>query len=241
MHWFILMLHFNRIIKVVRGGIPLQGRLTVLLTEGIAANPLWLIQYENNKEEELYEAAFGKLIKSANGGKRPEKVSVESKSPPEEALSRQKSHTPTTTATAPSIKKVKLESASQSSSSAGDESKKKSVTFSRDNSLSDDSEQLTEEQKKKNKSDREQRSLRRQAMVQVPGSDVVPPANNNNSNNKRRPPPKSNSTHLKKRPKLEDEKVGGEVVKVKLVLLTGTLFLYRGANGQRRAEFVRRV
>jgi hypothetical protein len=212
-----------------------------LLTEGIAANPLWLIQYENNKEEELYEAAFGKLIKSVNGGKRLERLSVASKSPPDEAPSRQRSHTPTTTATAPSTKKVKLESASKSSSSGGDESKKKSVTFSRDNSLSDDSEQLTEEQKKK-KSDREQRSLRRQAMIEVPGSDVLPLANNNsNSNNKRRPPPKSNCTQFKKRPKLEDEKVGGEVVKVKLVLLTGTLFLYRGPNGQRRAEFVRRV
>jgi hypothetical protein len=137
---------------------------------------------------------------------------------------------------------------STKSSSSGDDSKKKEDSPSRGISpvLSEDFEQLTDEQKKA-KSDREQRSLRRQAIIEVPSvggsvltpQSMLPPLAGYNAK-RQRLSPKSNSSHFKKR-KLEDDKENGEFVKVKLVLLTGTLFLYRGANGHRRAEFVRRV
>ena len=148
---------------MVRGGVPFHGRLTALLTEGLAANPLWLIKYENHKEEELYEAAFGKLIKSANGGRLSMKKLTEDKDKAEESLSnRPRNPNP------PKVKKAKSESSTKSSSS-GDDSNKKTVSFSRGTSpvVSEDSEQINEEQKKK-QSDREQRSLRRQAIIDVP-------------------------------------------------------------------------
>jgi len=228
------------VVEVVRGGVPFHGRLTALLTEGLAANPLWLIKYENHKEEELYEAAFGKLIKSANGGRLSMQKLTEDKDKAEESLSnRPRNQNP------PKVKKAKSESSTKSSSS-GDDSNKKTVSFSRGTSpvVSEDSEQINEEQKKK-QSDREQRSLRRQAIIDVP-SDVVGPLltqsmpGPSDINKRRRPPSKSSNSQFNKR-KLEDEKEAREVAKVKLVLLTGTLFLYRGVNGHRRAEFIRRV
>ena len=228
---------------MARGGVSHHGRLTVLLTEGLAANPLWLIKYDNNKEEELYEAAFGKLIKSIHGGKSEKEKIAEDRSSVEGTTSC-RAYTPTI----PSNKKVTKVELSTKSSSSGDDSKKYEVSSSRGISpvISEEFEQLTEEQKKA-KNDREQRSLRRQAIIEEPSvggavltpqSGVAPLAGHNTR--RQRHSPKANSSQFKKR-KLESDKAIGESVKVKLVLLTGTLFLYRGANGHRRAEFIRRV
>lgn len=81
---------------------------------------------------------------------------------------------------------------------------------------------------------REQRSLRRQAKIDTDVNPTLGPAPGSvqlNASKKRRIPPPKQST---KRIKTDD---GEEVVKVHL--LTGTLYLYRGLH--RRAEFVRRV
>lgn len=75
---------------------------------------------------------------------------------------------------------------------------------------------------------REARSRRRQAKIDEDVKEVVPP-----TGVKRRPPIVPGNA--KKRQRGETE--GGDVVKVKL--LTGTLYLYRGRY--RRVEFVRRV
>jgi hypothetical protein len=81
---------------------------------------------------------------------------------------------------------------------------------------------------------REARSRRRQAMIDdaaiVPGTEILA------GKRKLPPPPVGNRSRQYKHSETQYAE-DGEVVKVKL--LTGTLYLYRGA--QRRVEFVRRV
>ena len=76
------------------------------------------------------------------------------------------------------------------------------------------------------RSAREARSRRRQAQI-----DEEAPADDASKGTTRRVAPQGNA---RKRQRVDTD---GEVIKVKL--LTGTLFLYRGLH--RRAEFIRRV
>ena len=87
--------------------------------------------------------------------------------------------------------------------------------------------------KKRTVSAREQRSQRRQAMIDEFGTALVsPPSHPQSGSGKRK---NNGKTSKSKRPRHEED---GKCLKIKL--LTGTLYLYRGPRN-RRAEFVRRV
>ena len=88
--------------------------------------------------------------------------------------------------------------------------------------------------KKRKASAREQRSKRRQAMIDEFGADVVsPPSHPQNGSGKRKHAGNGKLTKSKRFRDDEHEKC------LKVKLLTGTLYIYRGKH--RRAEFVRRV
>jgi len=173
-------------IQIIRNNTVLKGQLAYNLTEGgpSSSNPLWLVKFPNEKEEELYEHFFGKVLTSNDDKTMP---------PPSKRR--------------------------PSSSSEGEQPKR--VTFSESSpAASDDSSDGV----KGGVSAREQRSRRRQAKVQHE-PEVV------HNTRKRSHAPLSEDANNKKMRNSED----AVVVK----LLTGTLYLYKGAH--RHAEFVRRV
>lgn len=121
---------------------------------------------------------------------------------------------------------------------SADSSKSKSVQFQKSSGTlsqdsADDSSPTEENSTSRSRaSAREARSRRRQAMIDdaaiAPGTEIL-------AGKRKLPPPPGQRS---KQYKSDSQYTGdGEVVKVKL--LTGTLYLYRGA--QRRVEFVRRV
>jgi hypothetical protein len=190
----------------------------------------------------MYERSFGKLIASYDD----DEPSTRSKSP----SPTQNKPPPTQNKPPPSQNKPskpqgngsrKGSNGKSSSTSSDDELKKgpkaggkKAVQFSEGSNAGSDYSSTPETGSGKMSardkvSAREARSNRRQAKIdedaplglgEAPGPE-----------GKRRAPPPN---HSKKRQRGDDN---GEVVKVKL--LTGTLFLYRGRH--RRAEFIRRV
>lgn len=178
--------------QFTRNNVVLKGRLAYNLTEGPSPNPRWLVKFDNdNKDEELYEHVFGKVLKAAEDDDAPTK-------------------------TMPPPIRARVNRTSDRGSSDGEP---KRVTFSESSpTASDDSGDHAAKV-----SAREKRSRLRQSKVEdappvVEGTKRPMPPNNNFPKNKR-------------------QKIFEEVVVVKL--LTGTLYLYRGAH--RRAEFVRRV
>lgn len=123
-----------------------------------------------------------------------------------------------------------------------DDDKKKSVSFSNENSPTGSDESCTPKEEASGQggvtSTREARSKRRQAMIDESGgvlaSATASSAANYGAKRARMPNGGKNGKAVSnKRPRDGKE----QVVKVKL--LTGTLFLYRGQH--RRAEFIRRV
>lgn len=180
--------------QIARNNVVLKGRLAYNLTEGPSPNYRWLVKFDNdNKDEELYEHVFGKVLKAAEDDDAP-------------------------TMTMPPPRRARVNRTSDRGSSDGEP---KRVTFSESSpTASDDSGDHADSA---NVSAREKRSRLRQSKVEdappvVDGSKRRMPSSNNFPKNKR-------------------QKTNEEVVVVKL--LTGTLYLYRGAH--RRAEFVRRV
>jgi hypothetical protein len=216
----------------------LQGRLAYLLTEGVTPNPRWLVTFDEqpHKDEELYEKAFGKLLKAAN----EEVEKPMGGSAPTRRIRPALSTTPV-----PSPSNSKKTSRNSGSSEEGadpspEKIKNKAVVFSDGGSPphSDDSSAAHD----RKVSTREQRSRRRQAKIDVDpvtsielsqgaGLEQLPPSTTIIKKRQRPPPVNCKNT---KRTKTDDSQ---EVVKVNL--LTGTLYLYRGLN--RRAEFVRRI
>lgn len=206
----------------------MKGRLAQLLTEGTSPNPRWLIKFDgvSHKDEEMYERSFGKLIASADDDDEP--VSNRSRSPP------------TTNQNKSSTRLGDNRKGSKSASSSSDDEPKKAKASgatktakpkdSNDGSDGDSSSPETSGGRKMSAKDRvsarEARSRRRQAQI----DQDVPPGLVDPAGGQRRAPQPSNP---KKRQRGND----GDVVKVKL--LTGTLFIYKGLN--RRAEFIRRV
>eukprot|EP00536_Pseudo-nitzschia_multiseries_P000371 jgi/Psemu1/321562/estExt_fgenesh1_pg.C_50020 len=236
-------------------GVIARGRLAQLLTEGPSPNPRWLVKFDSQpyKDEEMYERAFGKLLHSAEDGEdqHPALAAPETTS---SGSARGK-----TSATAADFasdgkgtqgvssegdksddgKKGKNSSsnnieaavaATTSSRSRSVQSQRAGGNFSQDSA--DDS-SPADEASRSRASAREARSRRRQAMIDdaaiVPGTEILA------GKRKLPPPPGSRSKQYKTSETQYAEE--GEVVKVKL--LTGTLYLYRGE--QRRVEFVRRV
>ena len=240
-------------------GVVARGRLAQLLTEGPSPNPRWLVKFDSQpyKDEEMYERAFGKLIHSNEESEEQQSALTAS-----EATSSASARSKSTITAEPlndskgswavgeggnfddgkkgknvidiNIESTALATANQKSKAV--QFQKNGATLSQDSA--DDS-SPTEENSRvgtshSRASAREARSRRRQAMIDdaaiVPGTEILA--------GKRKlptPPPGHRSKQYKHNETQYAE--DGEVVKVKL--LTGTLYLYRGA--QRRVEFIRRV
>mmetsp|Transcript_15602 Transcript_15602/g.23633 ORF Transcript_15602/g.23633 Transcript_15602/m.23633 type:complete len:234 (+) Transcript_15602:46-747(+) len=210
------------VVEIYRGSATLRGRLAYNLTEGVSPNPRWLVTFDDqsHKDEELYEKALGKVLKhGSDGSEKTFNVSRRARPlPSSHGASRRESRN----------------SGSSEEGEAEKKKKNKSVSFSDADTpaQSDDSSSNA-----KKASAREQRSLRRQAKID---EEVVFTVQSGGSRSgKRRLPSSRNSggniNNSNKRAKGEEG--NEEVVKVKL--LTGTLYLYRGLH--RRAEFIRRV
>mmetsp|Transcript_7913 Transcript_7913/g.9061 ORF Transcript_7913/g.9061 Transcript_7913/m.9061 type:complete len:230 (-) Transcript_7913:141-830(-) len=206
------------IVEINRGGRFLIGRLAYNLTEAISPNPRWLVTFENetHKDEELYEKALGKILKKATGDKD------------------KNFHIERRARLLPSSNVDRRHGQNSGSSEEGECEKKKkskSVAFSDAGTPAQSDDSSTDPKKS---SAREQRSRRRQAKI----DDVVVSVPNGSSQIcKRRLPSSSRATTGKNSNSITKKTKDGEVVKVKL--LTGTLYLYRGLH--RRAEFIRRI
>lgn len=197
------------------------------------------------KDEEMYERAFGKLLHSNEDSEEQSAPTA-----PESAIGSSTSRTKTAVAVAETLGDGKGQGVTTSEGDKSDDGKKgknnnsynaaiadASTTNinskSRSGTLSQDSadDSPADEASRLRASAREARSRRRQAMIDettiVPGTEVL-------AGKRKLPPPPG---HRSKQYKNNDYSEEGEVVKVKL--LTGTLYLYRGE--QRRVEFVRRV
>eukprot|EP00535_Pseudo-nitzschia_heimii_P010767 CAMPEP_0197197290 /NCGR_PEP_ID=MMETSP1423-20130617/32789_1 /TAXON_ID=476441 /ORGANISM="Pseudo-nitzschia heimii, Strain UNC1101" /LENGTH=271 /DNA_ID=CAMNT_0042651109 /DNA_START=16 /DNA_END=831 /DNA_ORIENTATION=+ len=240
-------------------GVVARGRLAQLLTEGPSPNPRWLVKFDSQpyKDEEMYERAFGKLIHSNEESEEHQSAVVAS-----EVASSASARTKTDIATEPlndskgsravgegdnfddakKGKNINDNNVETTTLTTGN-LKSKSVQFQKNGAtLSQDSaddSSPTEENSRggtnhSRASAREARSRRRQAMIDdaaiVPGTEIL-------AGKRKLPPPPPG--HRSKQYKNNETQYAedGEVVKVKL--LTGTLYLYRGA--QRRVEFIRRV
>lgn len=224
----------------------MEARLAQLLTEGTSPHPRWLIRIDG-RSEEIYEHLFERVLVAADdsadaGNSDPAHFSAHERD--------NESAAPGKTTASTTGKR----SASNKNSGSGDEgskearesgrsddeemrkennenNSKKSVSFSNESSAngSEGSETGDTSAAGRKVSAREQRSRKRQAMIDEHGGNfgVLPPANG-----KRRPPQNNKSKAKRMRPESDEECV-------KIKLLTGTLYLYRGRH--RRAEFVRRV
>jgi len=239
-------------------GVVARGRLAQLLTEGPSPNPRWLVKFDSQpyKDEEMYERAFGKLIHSNEESEEQHSTPTVS-----DIISSASARTKTSSSTEPlndskgswavgdgdkiddtkkgkNINDISIETTTLATGT----SKLKSAQFQKNGAaLSQDSaddsspteENSREGTSRSRASAREARSRRRQAMIDdaaiVPGTEIL-------AGKRKLPPPPG---HRSKQYKHNETQYGedGEVVKVKL--LTGTLYLYRGA--QRRVEFIRRV
>lgn len=233
--------------QINRSGVTLKARLAQLLTEGTSPNPRWLIKFDGQpyKDEEVYEHTFGKLLIAADdepdpaqdlAAPPPRRSKSTSSSSNNNNNSGKKSPVPkenTLTTTTPAVPDSEQPNSPATGAGGDDDSdkKKSSPSVSNENSPTASDESGTDANGKKKSSAREARSNRRQEMIDESGgvlASAVPAFNSN----KRRMNAVAQSKS-KKRARDGDE----QVVKVKL--LTGTLYLYRGQH--RRAEFIRRV
>jgi hypothetical protein len=237
--------------QIERNGVIANGRLAQLLTEGTSPNPRWLIKFDGQpyKDEEMYERAFGKLIQPADIEEEPNEPS-----PPPPTVTKAsaaastatKSGGANATASGTSSEGEKSDDAaaatntSKKGKSDNNGNNKKSVQFEGAIDDGDGSEDSSpEDTARRSKADRvsarEARSRRRQAKID---EEAIPPGAEVLIADKRKiPPPLGHNSKKAKNSHNHNHYGDGEVVKVKL--LTGTLFLYRGT--QRRVEFVRRV
>jgi hypothetical protein len=239
--------------------VTLQARLAQLLTEGTSPNPRWLIKFDGQpyKDEEVYEQTFGKLLIAADD--EPESLPIEPLPPRRQNSGKStNSSTSSTSISAEVDKKIPATAKTDEAlagqeltakdaddgggkDAASDKKDKKSVTFSNENSPIGSDESSTQETGTEggNVSARESRSLRRQTMIDE--SDGVlawtSVTSNLTAGGKRRLPPGGSNGKNGSKSKRPRQDGDDSVVKVKL--LTGTLYLYRGRN--RRAEFIRRV
>lgn len=181
----------------------------------------WLVTFEGKEyaDEELFESSFEHVISSGSDNE-PSPIQ-----PPAPAVATRKS------------RKTKNRGASKSESET-ERNNKKAVTFVQDHTaITSDSSAHNN-----NRSARDQRTVRRQNRNQAGDKDHAHhpkvteeklPANNKKDNNKRAVAP---SADLRVPKKAKGASGDEEVVKVPM--LTGTLYLYKGIR--RRAEFIRK-
>jgi hypothetical protein len=238
--------------------VTLQARLAQLLTEGTSPNPRWLIKFDGQpyKDEEVYEQTFGKLLIAADD--EPESLPIEPL-PPRRQNSAKSTNSSSSTSTSTEVDKKTPTTAKVDEAVAGPElpakdiddgakdaasdnkKDKKSVSFSNENSPIGSDESSTQETGTEGGtgSAREARSLRRQTMIDDSDGVLAWTSGTGNltATGKRRLPAGGNNTKNGSKSKRPRQDGDDSVVKVKL--LTGTLYLYRGRN--RRAEFIRKV
>lgn len=218
-----LFFNSSTLLQITRNGVITEGRLAYNLTEGPSANPRWLVKFdlEQWKDEELYEASFGALLRKAGND--------EDRMTPENY---------------PNKQSIKRTNASTSGSSEDEEAKsngnnnKKNVTFSAESSLvasdssssppsNENNEHAGDNQATKRAKAREERIARRQAKVEEKGQP-----------NKRKAGDRGKDSGSNKRSRVVDANHSDEEV-ITVQMRTGTLYLYRGLH--RRAEFVRKL
>jgi hypothetical protein len=233
MLWCQTLAHLLSLFQIHRGGVVLEGRLAQFLSESMSPNPRWLVKFDGQpqKDEEMYEKAFGKILVPADDeDDTPDSGSVATSQKP---------------GLKPSGGVIRSGGSNKGTGTSSEEgeigegsNKESKATLKKDSQIaaeglnagSDASSnaESTSGGKSSRVSAREARSKTRQKKI----DDVVPAMGDIAAGAKRRAPiPPNNS---KKRQRGEAD---GEVIKVKL--LTGTLYLHRGRH--RRAEFVRRV
>jgi hypothetical protein len=233
------------------------------LTEGTSPNPRWLIKFDGQpyKDEEVYEQTFGKLLIAADD--EPESLPMEPVPPPRRQNSGKSTKSsisstgtsnstevdkkiPTATSTtktdeALAGQELLVKDADEGSKDVASDKDKKSVTFSNENSPVGSDESSTQETGTEggNVSARQARSHRRQTMIDESDGVLAWTAGTGNltATGKRRLP--SGGSNSKNGSKSKRPRQDGDDSVVKVKLLTGTLYLYRGRN--RRAEFIRRV
>jgi hypothetical protein len=204
--------------QVARHDAIVRGRLVYRLSEGPTANPRWLVAFDDEpswKDEELYEKFFGKTL-----------TTTEAAPPPKLSQPRNKADSLRKKTAKPNNGSIKTSSSSEAEESRS--GRKKSVTFTDTTSpnLSEaDSSPKDSESKSDLVSAREQRSLRRQAKVE---EEIV---HQHKIDPRKRPVPVPAVG-------IDQKRLRGDEEVIKVPMLTGTLYLYRGPV--RRAEFVRR-
>lgn len=249
------------VVEVAKGVVTVKARLVSQMEGSPSKGFLWKVTYDDDvthKDEELSEGSFGAILTSGsdNESTTPLLPAPESE-PAAPPLTPAQAQTAAATAARKKNRKngrfIKSGGGpGQQPANAGrflpkDDDDKKAVSFSQESAAASDSSVHSNGKR----SAREQRTARRSRLPPGPGDDsleTMPPSalsqsqhvaaahNNNNitTGSKRRPPVNSGggSKSSKKAKAHGDEEV------VKVVMLTGTLYLYKGIR--RRAEFIRK-
>ncbi len=205
---------------MTRNDTVVKGRLLQQLFEGKTANPRWLVAFVDEpswKDEELYEAVFGKPWPK------------ETEAHPKPARSRTKPPAKEPQKKTSKNGVVKNSPSSDAEASHTSSTKEKSVSFTETTRAVSEGDSSPRENRSDRSSAREQRSKRRHAQVEQHVVGQPQP-----SHKRALHPPNAKSNHDNKKSRKEQNE---EVVKVPM--LTGTLYLYRGPV--RRAEFIRHV
>ena len=222
--------------QIGRATIPNQGRLVIKLSEEPAR---WLVTFDRGswKDEELSEDVFGSVVGRMEETEVPAAKGTEItvKDRKNKKKNRNKASTTKNEGKGGS---TNSSSEDQSGAEVG-KKKKKTVSFSQERQPTDTDASSPKDQASKKRglrskvSDREQRSRRRQQMIEEEAQTLpAAPASSNNNHNKR-PRPHGGMAQAAKK-----SKTGAKEEVIKVPMLTGTLYLYKGLR--RRAEFIRK-
>ena len=208
-----------RFLQVTRSNTTAHGRLVIKLSEDPTR---WLVTYDEGSfhDEEVAEESLGPIVGKFEDQDPSQKPADSSKSAKSKKKARNKNG-------------IKSDKGSRSSNSSSDETtdskrKRKSVSFSQEGKANDTDGSSAKDTSDKKRplrskvSDREERSRRRQAMIEVEKQATT-----------KRP---SNNTSIGPSKKV---KAGSDEEVIKVQMLTGTLYLYRGGL-RRRVEFIRK-
>lgn len=211
-------------------------------------NPRWLIRFESStiKDEEVYEHDFvgpsdGKNSPTASDQDASSRRGVTAAARNNKKKSASSSNSDSDTSNNSKKKKVARttsvdytkENVSDDSSSAVNKQRTANIASSGDVSPTQSDDTNLQAQKEARLTAREARSRRRQAAIEDTKAAI---ANSSDAQPSRK---RKLSGAAKQSAKNKREKQQNQEDCVKIKLLTGTLYLYRGQN--RRAEFIRRV
>lgn len=206
--------------QLYRSETVIHARLVIKLSE---EPPRWLVTFDEGSfgDEELAEEFLGPVVAKSEETEASAKDVEPFSSNPSSRTKKNKNNPRNNKNGVTKSDKSNKGSSSSSADENSDARKKKTVLFPHDQHQTNDSDGSSPNSMKK-ESSREQRSRRRQAMIEddTPATDTKSPIANCVL-----PPSKKLKTGTNQ-----------EVVKVPM--LTGTLFIYRGVR--RRVEFIRK-